>query len=136
MSSACFEYLEGWLGSQQIGRSIDMKVQQRHNQVCVGGIDLPLSDQCYGFNTNSVLTGVTRRGVKRTYSANVGSWMRYAEPLFDQTSCRGSFPITSACFTTPLWLCVVFEACNFTSTPSWEASFLSRSSTTSPSAWL
>jgi hypothetical protein len=79
---------------------------------------------------------VTRRGVKRTYSASVGSWMRYEEPFDDRTICLGSLPMMSACLRTPLWLCVVLEDCNFTSSPSLEASLFSRRRTTSPSVWL
>ena len=121
-----------------------MNVKKRDDQVGVRGVQLgSLSlvsiQHSYGAcSDDNRRTGVTRRGVSRTYSAKVGSWTRYSKPLDDRTIWRGCLPMMLAWSITPRWVCVVFAACSFRSVPSCdEESFLSRSRTTSPSlkAW-
>ena len=119
VACASFEYLEWWFGAWASGRSINMNVEQGHNEVRIRRVDLVDVSICIRCDEAiRIRTGVTRRGVSLMYSASVGSWMRKEAPLWEWTIWRGSLPITSSCLMTPLCVPVDLGACSFTRRPS------------------
>ena len=78
---------------------------------------------------------MTKRGVYRTYSDRVGSWMRYSWPFVVFTRSRTRLPMISVWGITPRCVSSIFIGWRgLERWPSCEVSSLSRTSAISPSA--